>query len=397
MAKTLLISGRRSGLTAVQFNETRYFSIGCLPTPNATEDDIKAIIRTAGTASNLSVTISINNVNNTRTFRTRINNANGSMSVAIPDSATGEFTDAVNTDSIAAGNTFNYQLSGNTGTGGTSYVAAITCSFNSSTVSTYILARGVNVNTTAAGTQYFWPPSGGYNTDELYKYKFSNAAIIKYFSTYIRSNTFTGQTTYTLRKNNADTACVLTVPASTSGTFEDTTNFIRYDAGDFANFKRVIAAGSGTVTQASMKFEISTLSGVSYLTCAITTAYVNGDATPRYFTFGGTIENNTNEPYTKVYFDGVLSNLQIGISANATTSASTLQFRDDGADSIATLSIPAGATGNFENNTQTHTVASGSVIGLTWTNGSVHNVSINFLGAKLYIPGRKRINAIAYG
>jgi hypothetical protein len=76
---------------------------------NATEANTALTFRRAGTLSYGYVFLVTNGITATSTFRTRINGANGNITVSVGSGATGQFTDTSNTDAVAVGDLINWQ------------------------------------------------------------------------------------------------------------------------------------------------------------------------------------------------------------------------------------------------------------------------------------------------
>lgn len=103
--------------TTVNASATSYFSgVGRFIAASA-EADAKTPLRTQGTLSQLRVRVVTNGITASTTFRTRINGANGAQSVSIGSGLTGAFEDTSNSDTVAIGDDFNYQIvAGGSGT-----------------------------------------------------------------------------------------------------------------------------------------------------------------------------------------------------------------------------------------------------------------------------------------
>src|ERR1700761_2153807 len=83
--------------------QTLYTPIGSGNAPtDATETRMQTTWRTAGTFSNIYTRIDINATTGTSNIRYRVGAANGNQNIAVSAAATGEFTDAVNTDTVSA-------------------------------------------------------------------------------------------------------------------------------------------------------------------------------------------------------------------------------------------------------------------------------------------------------
>ncbi len=383
--KTLFAGGRKTSITASAFNVVNYYPISGIIVPVSTEANVRTVIRVDATISNLSINVSANTVNGARTFRSRVSGANGNLSVSISASTTGFFRDTSNSDSVVAGDTFAYQM-GTGGTSGNTSVSAITTVVDSSGSGSYLL-QGGTVSVTGSGTTYMWPPAiGGNATEANIRYKFNAATVARNLRVYASTNTYNAAVTCTVRKNAADGSVTLSIPASTSGAFEDTSNTDSFSAGDFISLSRVAAAGAGTLSIQSVVIELRSNSGLSFLPSVSSAGLTFSTTTSRYFQLGSAAEDQTGEPIEEFYFDGTLSHLQCYVSANSTTSASTMAFRINAADSSAVLSVASGTTGHFENTTDTASVTAGDDVGLKWANGSAHSLTLQYCGALFAEP-----------
>jgi len=108
LAKILWVSTTQ---LAQAFNVTNYAPIAGAITVSTTESNCQVKIQSAGTGSLLDVYVSANSIaTSASTVRTRKATANGAMSVSIGAGATGTFQDTSNSDSVSAGNAYNYQI-----------------------------------------------------------------------------------------------------------------------------------------------------------------------------------------------------------------------------------------------------------------------------------------------
>jgi len=79
---------------------------------DATEANTKILWRAAATLSRLRVYLVSNAGSNTVTFRSRINGVNGNQSVTFGIATSGEQEDSTNSDTVAAGDSVNFSVSG---------------------------------------------------------------------------------------------------------------------------------------------------------------------------------------------------------------------------------------------------------------------------------------------
>lgn len=114
--RTMTLAAGVSSLV-INASVTAYFSSTGHLANVATEINTRGEIAFDATASKLEIYISANTVSATSNLRLRKNGANGNQNVSITASTSGWFDDPSNSDSLTAGDEFNYQLiTGGSGT-----------------------------------------------------------------------------------------------------------------------------------------------------------------------------------------------------------------------------------------------------------------------------------------
>lgn len=197
-------------------------------------------------------------------------------------------------------------------------------------------------------------------------------------------NTATLSVTGVLRKNGANTSVQVSISAGATGTFEDTTNTASFSAGDAFCLQFVIGAiGLGnTVTLNWFRVKVAQTTGnaVSFFSATglggSRLFRISAASTTNYVPIGGeggalvttTDADDTTRP--PVAIDGTASRLRASITANARTSTTTINFRKNGANGNQTLSIGSGATGVFEDTSNTDSVAFNDRLGYSIVTGT---------------------------
>ena len=248
-ATTALVCTGTGNLTTA--STTRYMPIaGRGGLANATEAFDQLTARAAGTLRNLFVRISANARTST-TYRLRKNTANGSMNVVVGASATGYFEDTTNTDAVAAGDVLDYSVT--TGTGTATLTHEMMGSFFDATSAQdrpHVAANGSGLsNTTASVTRYTRVEGdlNSFGSTEADVQDTVQNCVMSRLMVRVSANTRTA-TTVTLRKNGADTAVTLSIGASSTGLFEDTTNSAQFFDDDLASIGWTFGTGTNTLT-----------------------------------------------------------------------------------------------------------------------------------------------------
>jgi len=236
-----------SGDLAVGAGVTRFCAIAGAVVGGTTEATLAYTFRTATTLSDMHVICNINTVLAASTVYCRIDSANGNQTVSIPASTTGIYDDAVNTDAVAVGHTVDTSCTA--GAGGTS-INIRNITYRSTSVVMQEVNQISNTATSNFGTTYFLILNGHpqrNNTTEaneqtLARMNFTARNLFVRFNT----NTVNGTSTVVTRKSGADGNLTVSIPASTSGNYEDTTHSDFVLSTDTYNYSVALGGSSGT-------------------------------------------------------------------------------------------------------------------------------------------------------
>lgn len=342
----------------------------------------------AGTLTKLWVFISANTIDvGTTTLKSRINGANGSNSISIGFGATGEFEDASNSDTVAAGDLVDVQLisSGTTGTITPRCIAAV---YTPSGTHNYkMLSDELGGVSLGASTTNYWCPFGknANNTTEANaQFKTRTAGTLRNAYVRVSANSRSDTTTLRSRINGSDGNIVISVTAAATGDFTDLSNTDTIVDGDLICWSAVTPGGTGTITFRAFALELDAASNVfeSANQRAAGTAFAT--VTTRYLSIiNGAITSETTEANQQQNsaLQFTASKLRIYLSANTWTLAATLRTRINGGNGAQSVSITASTTGWFEDASNADSIVAGDLINaslLTAGSGSmtVHTVAI---------------------
>lgn len=334
--------GSPSSMTAA--STAYYIALGnCLSiAASTTEANNQTTARTTASFSKMYVNVTSNSRLTNSTLRFRKNGANGNQSVNILASTTGVFMDTTNTDSVAAGDTWNLALTTGTGTAaqtiagfGAQYDAA------SDVYTQFRAQQSATAPTTAsASTTYYasllgeW--SAAFNSNDTGG-KFTCRAPGDFSNFYINlsANTKTTNTVAGLLKNGSAGNNIVTIGAGATGTFEDTTPHTDTVAsGDTISAYITTGTGAGSATWqrcgAMFRGTGSKTDLGAHTTGANSRATTNdtyGHLTGRF----GSLSNTTEALAQDVVpFPCRLSNFRV--TAGIVNSTNTFKIRINGAD-----------------------------------------------------------------
>lgn len=335
---------------------TAYFACFCASGRSSTDTDATRITyRKAGEFSRMWVRINANDIGATSTVNFRVNGVTVNQSISIPTATTGVFQDTTNKDTIASGDKVNYEF--NIGAGGTGIT--ITCAgilFKADTSIKYAINQSTSVVT--ASTKKYNQLAGQTQTQAAeapVQFKAKTAGTLRNLLTNIATNTRTTSATFGSRINGADGTLLITIPASTSGTFEDTSNSDAVAIGDLINYYTLWGSGTGGTTPNYFSIDFQSTNNKCHLITgqSNTTSNTIVQATTKNLYFSGSACNSLTESDVKCLGNTIFkaSNLECYVGANTVTLASTLFLRKNGANGNMNISITGLTTGYFEDTT----------------------------------------------
>ena len=265
-------------------------------------------------------------------LRTRINGSNGTLYVSIPSSTSGAFEDITNSDDISIDDKVNYVWHIG-GVGGWTNLRSIQCQSESSTRPT--LKAGTSGGSAAGNTTRYAIPEGsqwdggdarwGRTTEVNGLVTMRGGVVATNLFLRVSGNQLTGASIFRNRKNGADGALSVSIPAATTGDFHDSGSD-SYEDTDNGSLQIVAGSGSGALYVTFAGFE-QAISGGGYIW----------------------VENN-NLCYTDF---GALKRFWLGTQAGATGQAPgylwvegvNLRYIDSSGDERYIAGVKEGATG----------------------------------------------------
>ena len=396
MSKTIFQAGLQTGITTTA-NITQYFFPGGQgATASSTEAPRQISFHTPGVLSGLYIRITASTTNAATTIRTRINGANGNQSVSPGTAATGVFEDTTNTDTIADGDLVAIQaVAAPTGTLTMTNISQI---FDVPGKATAVTKMVTNPASITGGSGFFCVVYGGQNEtlgiEDDVKYQVPRGGTFVNLAVYVLGNTRTADSNVKSRVDGANGKLVVTIPTTTSGLFEDTTNRDLIPKGGVTDYDYVInAGGTGTITVQSISTEFMCYNdGLCIIGVSTNVPYNQG--TTNYAPMQGRLSGELTEADTQVRARIACnaSRLSVSVRTNNVANASTISFRVNGASAVAT-SIPSATTGVFENITDFATVAVDDLINYRVVMGAGAGgtqVTLAWIGVAMEFIGRMK-------
>lgn len=362
MAKVTLVSyAAQNSVSAA-----RYFQLGggCLASPNVTEAAVQVKHRTPGTLTELYCNV-VTNDRASSTVRTRVNGSNGGLSLTVTGSTTGVFRDTSGSDTITAGDLLAYQIT--PGAGGTTFTIGPLATVFEATTDTVTRLGSYEGGTIASGQ---WLAICGAGSDQATEAQaqtkipasgtFCNGAVN------VTVNSHNNTIVFTSRKNGAGGNISVTVTATTTGWFEDTTNSDTVVDGDNYNWLGTLN-GSGSATIATLAVDFVSTNGEQIF--AGNNATVNSPTpanTTEYSAIAGSTQTVSSEGPVQVgpNLAGVWDKLSVYLSSNTVSAASTIKSRINGADGNQVLNITASTSGWYRDTSNTDTIAAGDALSI---------------------------------
>ncbi len=356
MAETILCTAHGSNIAA---SLTRFFRLGTAHTnAQATEADAEVRWRSAGTLTNLYARIRVND-RAASTIRLRVNTVNGNQILSIGGSATGEFEDTVNTDSISAADDTAYQVV--TGAGGTDFTFAMISSLFDATTNT-VQKFSISPGNFAADDLTFFlglaSLGNATNVEAEMEVLVNAGGTIENLYVFVLTNNRSGSTTtFGSRVNGGAGGLSVSVVASATGIFEDTAGSDTLSADDLINAFITTGAGGGTITY-TVAVELTSTDETFHLCSRNDVGITFGNV--RYSPLGGRFNRaqaSTDFNMTIRRAAGVISNLTSFHNINGGDEAVTVALQVNDTDELS-YSVSAASTGRFEDTTGSVNVVS---------------------------------------
>lgn len=376
MALSTLFTGQNAGVTV----GTKYKAVAnAVATARTTETDAQIVYRTAGTLTKMFAAVRANASSTTTTIRTRKNAGNGNLSVSVSGGATGVFLDTSNTDTVSAGDKFNYEISGHDGTL-TDVSHSVLYGTSGKAVSRIAaFVAGTTVNATLylslGGTVEPYIANTTSEAQAQYTAKYSGTAS-NLFANVISNASTTA--TVRFRKNGGNGNQTFTITASSTGFFEDTSNTDTFTSGDTIDYS--YARGDTGATTAWIGANIEDSSTSKYVAMGQSDEF-NHAATDIWYAFaGGTQSVESPSGQNSMQQSAIGSNLQVSVRNNGGNGTTTIISRKNTANGAMSVSITAGSTGIFTDDSNTDTLAIDDEYGTKWSeNGSSGLLDQNFI------------------
>lgn len=214
----------------------------------------------------------------------------------------------------------------------------------------------------------------------------------------VTSNSLNAAATVRSRKNGANGAQSVSIPAGNTGVFEDAVNSDSLVSGDLFCTQAVGGGTTGNFSYHYISYILSTVSATTPILAAGGIAVI-GDGETRYFYINGHGQAATPEASVQYRFRVVatFSNLRIYVNANSLDGAATVRTRKNGANGAQSVSIGAGATGAFEDAVNTDSISVGDNVNYQGVaGGTTGNVQLSSTQVKSNSAGKQVCVSAAY-
>lgn len=190
-------------------------------------------------------------------------------------------------------------------------------------------------------------------------------------------NGVSAASTLSTRVNNLAGNQSLSIPASTTGVVEDTTNSDSISVADDVAYEMITGAG-GT----PLGFSISTTFDASANTVQkVSSSGGSMSATgERFFSLHGTATSGTIEANVQFEVNGASTfrNMYVSVASND-RAVSTVALRINGADGNLSVSIGASATGVFEDTASTDSIVANDLLNVRGTGGAGNFLALDVI------------------
>ena len=360
---------------------TWYSNVAGAASNVTTETQPQMTVRPAGTFTNLLSIVSANTFNGTTTVRLRKNAVNANNILSIATTLTGTFEDTTSSDSFTDGQLLSLSQITPAGSGTITFrYHSLIFDANTNT-RTQCSINGTASIATASTTRYTTltgqrdAATMAITTESLVQTLFKSACTLKNLYINVTANARTA-TTLRTRKNAANGAQSVSITASTTGRFEDTTNTDTIAVNDLVNYSLTTGTGSQTLTFYNIAVGIESTTNTTYLIAGQAVAATVNFGETNFSPFGNLLlqtnaalaESNTLLT-SRLGYTAIAANLTFRNSVNSVNGTSTFKLRKNSADTSLSCSIGSSATGSFSDTSNTVSVATTDTINYALVTG----------------------------
>ena len=320
---------------------------------SATEILSETVYNTNGIWEELNVSVPSNTRNGITTVRSRKNNAFGTIIVTIPASTTGVFKDTTNKDRFVSGDKLNYEVSRGGTTGTITFGSVSSIVYTEKNIDKYGSAGSAAFTFGGAASTSQGDIHTGTNIN--HRYTANDPVIVRNLSVTVSANTLNGSTICSINENLSPSSVTISIPASATGRFMNTSNYFARNIGEkWWFYTDRFASGSGSITINQFAHDICYENQTSYVYYFTGAQIATLQTTDRVLpVIGGIRGDQTVESAVSVeiYERCIAKQIMIGVVTNTSANDQTYTLRVDGANSILNVVVPAGLTGTFTSST----------------------------------------------
>ena len=234
---------------------TRFFGLMGEGASGSAEAAHQYIFRVAATLSKMMANVPVSSTNGDYTYKSRKNTADGAQTVTITAGVTGQFEDTVNTDAIAAGDVANTTVIPGGTAGG---IELRTSQMQSAAVGRQMAATRNASNNVSSDVYLAAEGIRGQSATQAHSQKTARTAFVaKNLFVRVGAHGASSGVDIDFQQNDVDSALDVTIAASTTGTFEDTTDTVTMAAADRYDYFLNHGGGAGSISCTIIGFELA--------------------------------------------------------------------------------------------------------------------------------------------
>ncbi len=227
------------------------------------------------------------------------------------------------------------------------------------------------------GTTFFVPPmgalGGAFPTESRIEARVRAAYHLADLYVRVAANNVDNPSTFRSRRNQANGNQSVSVPANTTGVFQDTVNSDFYVSGDNIASQMAIGAGAGgdSLNPNAVSYTIEDTAPTPLHMIGANFQWLMPRNLNEFSPMHGRLDGGTTDNTSyRFRVPSTIDQLRTFASFNTITSATTLRTRKNGANGNLSLSIPASTTGEVEDTVNSDGLVSGDNMNFNMVTGA---------------------------
>lgn len=225
-------------------------------------------------------------------------------------------------------------------------------------------------------------------TESLLQVRWQSAGTFSKLTVAVSAND-RGASTVRVRKNTANGSGLVSIGASLTGAFQDTSGSDTIASGDVMAYQLVTGSGGTVFSLASVGAAFTaTTNTIARFQCTRESSFASGAGNR---TLSGERSGTTAHDESRIQSAGSFKHIAAVVTFNNRTGATAIGVAVNSVDSSLSASAPASTTGTFTDNTNSAAVVANDLVRFTYSSGTSGSIQLDVISVDFETTGRNSL------